>query len=338
MTDKTLPPTKPSFFSQGSWEQLSPPLRCRDATMSVFVLRADEEALKELCDTRLNHPSQGAVQYRPATPYVMLTFHHIKKLFATHQGKYLDTSIEEKQVDLRIAVVDEKKIGGLEVVRQISMFVPWALTNHPWAMLSAREWYGFPKELGTIHLPTQATTPQTAAFAVSPHLWHQPLTTPPIPALTITPIVPEDDEPPVSLFGALKQVVGGSVKNIGELLASGEITLPGLSLVRDFAECLYKRAIPLLSIKQQRRPGRPQEALHQTITTVLMRDLFLRKVWPINGEFVLERNKLPQDHPMMTLFPHNHHTIPVQGAFRIEYDFVMDTGKLTWSSTTESIR
>ena len=136
----------PYYVERGGEVSLCPPGVAMGTRAYCFVLEADRTKLAEMFDRYLNEPSMGAVHYEPVGSLVILMFANIPHLSATLPP------------DVRMGYMVEREVAvwtlGYDTVRdQFSMFNPYMIVNHPWAMAMGREVYGFPKQLGVVTLP-----------------------------------------------------------------------------------------------------------------------------------------------------------------------------------------
>jgi len=134
----------------------------RDAHIAAFLLPARIEALRSLCDTYLNTPSDGAVDYRPLGPYALL-------LYADMQIQSLDDRdqvigwMQETEASFWVpAVARSKPGGGFRTPNHAAWFLPYLFVDNPYAIASGREVYGFPKTEGHFEKATRIQNPEFA--------------------------------------------------------------------------------------------------------------------------------------------------------------------------------
>jgi len=123
----------------------------REARIAVFLLPARIEALRALCDTYFDTPSNGAVKVSPLGPYVLL-------LYAEMQIQSLDERDEasgwmhETEVSFWIPAATR--------ANHPAWFLPYLFVDNPYAIAAGREVYGFPKTWGQIEKPASVQNPE----------------------------------------------------------------------------------------------------------------------------------------------------------------------------------
>lgn len=126
----------------------------REAHIATFLLPARSEALRSLCDTYFDTPSDGAVKVSPLGPYVLL-------LYADMQIQSLD------ERDEAIGWMHETEVSfwipAATRANHTVWFLPYLFVDNPYAIAAGREVYGFPKTWGQFE---QAERIQNPEFAV----------------------------------------------------------------------------------------------------------------------------------------------------------------------------
>jgi len=133
----------------------------RDAHIAAFLLPARTEALRALCNTYLNTPLDGAVDYRPLGPYALL-------LYADMQIQSLDDRDQdvgwmwETEVSFWVPLIARSELGGLRAPDHAAWFLPYLFVDNPYAIASGREVYGFPKMEGHFEKAERIQNPEFA--------------------------------------------------------------------------------------------------------------------------------------------------------------------------------
>ncbi len=129
------------------------PYQQREARIAAFLLPARLEALRALCDTYLNTPTDGAVAYKPLALYILL-------LYAEMQIQSLDAR------DQAIGWMPETEVGfwipTTTRTNQAGWFLPYLFVDNPYAILAGREVYGFPKTWGHFEKAASIHNPEFA--------------------------------------------------------------------------------------------------------------------------------------------------------------------------------
>lgn len=167
------PRTSP-FIRRGGSHTMPPPWIAKDVDMHAFYLRCDPQALQELCDRCLNRPSGNVFAFQPTTRYVMLTFQRFDDLHTTASGYENIGFVQENEAALWLFVSDRNG-SRLPDGNDWSAFVPFMVTDDPIALLTGREVYGFPKELGAVSLTGGASPFSVEVHAFSSDDASQPI-------------------------------------------------------------------------------------------------------------------------------------------------------------------
>lgn len=135
------------YIRRGTIDTFPAPWRAENVEMSVMYLKANRTQLCKLCDRTLNNPSNGYFKFRPTTDYVMLTFQNINQLWSMDKDYQSFGFIDELEASFWVFVKDENNPDSEEM-----MHVPYMFTDNPFAVLTGREVYGFPKEFAEIKI------------------------------------------------------------------------------------------------------------------------------------------------------------------------------------------
>jgi hypothetical protein len=147
-----LPPYIGSHLQRGLFKA---PYLQQDAHILVFLLAADRQRLRDLCDTKLNALGTEAARtapgfdYAPLAPYVLMLYATMKISSLDAQDRALGW-MRETEISFWVPTVARAKSGGLLVPDHVAFFVPYLFVDNPYALLAGREVYGFPKTLGQI--------------------------------------------------------------------------------------------------------------------------------------------------------------------------------------------
>lgn len=129
------------------------PYRQRDAHIAAFLLPARSEALRALCDTYFDAPSNGAVKVSPLGPYILL-------LYAEMQIQSLDERDEAigwmRETEVSFWMPVTSRAG------RAAWFLPYLFVDNPYAIAAGREVYGFPKTWGQFEKPANIQNPEFA--------------------------------------------------------------------------------------------------------------------------------------------------------------------------------
>jgi len=136
-----------------------------------FILEGDKDKLQATLDARLNtvFPNSG-LRYKPLGNNVFFTFSLTANGYSNNVVDKEKGYILEHEIAFWIPVIEEKYNGRRWVANRFALFIPFIFVNNPFALLSGREVYGFPKTMGTFSIPgsvhyADAFTVDTMSFA-----------------------------------------------------------------------------------------------------------------------------------------------------------------------------
>jgi acetoacetate decarboxylase len=274
-----------------------------------FVLPADQARLQDVCDRFLNAPSGGAVDYKPHG-VVFLAFSHVERLVSGDPDR---GTIRYKDIAFWIPVS-----GG--ATKPFCLFPPFIFVDDAATIVTGREVFGLPKQLGRFAMPLRledlasAPKPEFRAEVSGTLLpggmddWRT--------LLTIEQIGSEAHSDEKRFFSALKKML-----------------LP--SALKDFdvpSWLSHLTAVPTVGLKQFRDAANPERACYQAIveaplTTVRLhgRPRFLSNAFELTlmdvpSHPVAERLGLSPDPQIVPL------TIYFEATMR------MDAGTVVWSA------
>jgi len=290
-------------------QSLPPPGELQEITFYYFAVPANNETLTALCDRLLNGPSGGATAYRPMG-LVLLAFTHVEQLGSTHAHRGV---ITYKDIALWIPVR-----GGQS--RELCLFPPYILVDDAATMITGREVFGLPKQLGRFAMPARfgdlatAPAPQFRAEIVGTlaprgqNDWRTLLT------------IERSGDVRAHDPGAILQFLAGFLP----AALRGGLSLPGwLSELT---------AIPVVGLKQFRDATRPGAACYQAIVEAplsvvklhraptFMRDAFELTVMDLHS------------HPVARTLGLSPSPIRVPLAVHFEATVRMEPGTVVWSA------
>lgn len=151
------------YINYGGDSTLPPPYQFGELTLYGFFYQGDIEAMQAMVDERLNFPEDSDYQFEVFSPLVMLSFAGINRAFSIpEQDKGYD---QEHEVFTWVLLLEKKKIAGKWVPNRLVWMIPYIIVDNFWAIVSAREVYGFPKTYGQTTLPDSENPEQASYFA-----------------------------------------------------------------------------------------------------------------------------------------------------------------------------
>lgn len=138
----------PPYVVNGNLYDALDSVQLCDVVMHMFCVKADETKLQAWLDKTFATPSGGAVRYRALGDRVFLGVAEIGKLYTTHGENKGYTS----EIDITIWILAQREDDGLFSLRWIPAYL--FVDSGP-ALVSGREVWGFPKQLGRFDFSPQ---------------------------------------------------------------------------------------------------------------------------------------------------------------------------------------
>ncbi len=140
----------PDYIQRGGEIVFSPPGVAKGVRMYAFMLRADPERLTRMFNCYLNEPSGGVARIVPVGSTIVLNVVELKHVGALTPPDNVRGYFRELEMAIWTLGYDEE-------VESYATFVPYMIVDRGSAMAMGREVYGFPKQLGTVTLPPDAS-------------------------------------------------------------------------------------------------------------------------------------------------------------------------------------
>lgn len=150
---------KPEYIERDGETVYRPPYEQRDTLLNGWLLRSSKVALQKILDRDLNHPSGGAVHYKPLTSTVLLSFANIKQIHSLEARDAGRGWIPEIDVCVWILAGAFKTEHGHEELDHMAWYVPYIWVDNPFAVSTGRETVGYPKAIGWMQPPTRPHDP-----------------------------------------------------------------------------------------------------------------------------------------------------------------------------------
>jgi len=255
----------PSYVDGGlDWTIPRGPYLQQDAHIAAFLLRADGQQLKRLCDRSLNAVSGGEIEYVPLVPYVCVLLADMVVSSLDARDRELGR-MHERELSFWVLTLARVPAGGLWVPDHVACYIPYLFIDHPRAMLIGREVYGFPKTSGRFDGPMDWQAP---AFGLD--VWGTERLAPDAEdgwqrLLRVEPSGAESDQGDATWSrwdqarAAILNLLTRDVAfPMADAMAGGEEATQGLFDMNELK-------VPLVFVKQFRDSADPQQACYQTL-------------------------------------------------------------------------
>ncbi|MBV9421512.1 MAG: acetoacetate decarboxylase family protein [Solirubrobacterales bacterium] len=143
-------PGRPTYVDYGALMTPPAPFRSLNTTLWGFWASADSHRVGALCDKVFNQPTGGAVQCKPLSEYVMLSWGSIARVVPETAPYDRFGGVEEPQVAIWVPVALRDRLG---VDWRFAMFIPYMWLENPMSLATGRELFGYPKSGGWPQFP-----------------------------------------------------------------------------------------------------------------------------------------------------------------------------------------
>jgi hypothetical protein len=317
-------PKQPTYVNYGAMVNTNVPYLCKGTRMSGFLVEADLDKLKALCQKVITAPSQGVVEYVPLSHYVVLAYADVASVSSIDPPLNHVGSVNERQVAIWILTAEVKREAGALVAQRLAWFVPYIIVDNPASLTGGREVYGYPKSFGWFDLKGDKVIDELHVdvfggdFGPDKQAGRHRL-------LEITVLEPGADLQVKNEWNNMSDA-HDEVKEILWDLEDGEIIIPGLHLAEDLWEDITKHEINQVFLKQFRSATQGAGADFQNINEVRS------MVTSFGGMSLLNKHKL-------TLHALDSHPITkelgIQSqeallSYVIDMDFTQGTSDVVW--------
>lgn len=345
----------PLYVNTPSGQCFNQPYDVKETNLYGFVLEGKISNLQKLCDTYLNEPSNGEVEYRPLTNYVIFSFNLINYLKSIDPPYSERGIINEQEGMFWILTMVGKQKGPIFQVDRLAWFVPNLYINRSPSLISGREVYGLPKQIGQIH----HSPPQLEDDRVPDLLALDTLTfkkfAPESQAefsrlIEINKIDRGDSHPAIKPWESFTEAAREIHKILCDLDSNfkldGTIEVPTLSLPFHLIDYVSQRIVPVVALKQFRDVEYGQRACYQSIVELPMQltkfhggrpyafgnfgDRFEFKIYKYESEPLVEQMGLST----INTPGEDAYRIPVKLALFLNFDFLVKSGKTVWEAKT----
>lgn len=333
----------PHYVERADGQAFNQPYLIKGTKMYGFVIEGSMTKLQEMCDKYLNNPSNGEIEYRPATNYVVLTFNTIDSLSSIEPPDRDKGKVDEEEAVFWMLTVVGKKVGPFFVAERLAWFLPYLYVNNSPVLVSGREVFGFMKELGKLQIPKINQDPDlfTADTLVFKEF------DPEVKAkddrlLEVRRIEKGEQHPAIKTWDSFDEAIAA----ISGLLFDnpGEIVIPGLQLPLNLLEYMLNKDLPFVSLKQFRDVVDSKRACYQALleSTMQLTTFYGGKLFGFNNfgdRYELTINNFASQPLVQDMGLHKGYSpgsestrIPVKLSFLLHFDFILNNGKTVWQA------
>lgn len=319
----TPEPTLPLYVVRDANETPAPPFIARGTRMFVLPVEARLASLQALCNRQLH--LGGPARYEPIVPLV---------LFYCQDNAEIESAAPRagiRELDFGFLIPLLAKEPGRSA--RIVSFVPYLWVDTELACRAGRELYGYPKAAGQLVMPAG----QGGVFSVDGMIaqtpeeggrWAMRRIVEAWPAAAGYKEIEDEETDPIKAFRALLRRVGG----VGA----------AWKLACNAAGDLLEGVVPMVFLKQFRAIEDPERACYQAIV-----EAPVRRLGGLRGGGCLKKpyELAVLDTPALPLAAQlglrggrrsgEELIVPVCSGFWLEFDFVMDGGRVVWRARSQ---
>ena len=314
------------YINRGGEQTFAQPNTSTNSLLYAFVLEGAVSNLQQLCDRYLNDPAQGRIQYRPAMPFVLVTFGQNPELRSQDPSQKNIGFVSENEVAIWMLTMAGRQVGPFFWIDHLAWFMPYLFVDSSYAMATGREVYGYPKEWGWLEVPTKDQPLDRLSVEADVFETFSPTT-----LATRKPVITVDrmdcDERPCYLPRQWRSHQQGVEAIATKLLGNRRsIPIPGAGVNAQVILGLLTGAVPFVYLKQFRDIRDGHQPCYQAIVEA---DTDLKKLHGgglINHPFNMHINNFAS-HPIVSELGLGSYTPPVKLACWLEFDFLLAQGR-----------
>lgn len=315
--------TKPTYVELDGGMVFRPPYLQDKTFLTAWLLRSDKRAQQALLDRAFNHPSGGAVDYRPIFSSLIFSFANIERISSLDpkdRGYGYTTEVDTCFWMLTGAY----KHGALD---HIAWFVPYIWVDSSLALVAGRDVYGYPKQIGWSKLPSSPSDRGP--------IWTDGLVIPRYDASAAVRrerIVTLERTGPDPLIPPLAWGAGGMISAVRELferMAELDDVRFDLALLQHLLEGFFGGHVPMVFLKQYRDACSGDKAAYQAIVEANATVTDFEGAGLLPAGFAMTIHQYDSHRVADTLgLPEG--PFAVDHGFWTRFSFSMDLGKEIW--------
>jgi hypothetical protein len=143
----------PSYVDYGALMTPPAPFRSLNTTLYGFWAQADSQRIAALCEKVFDQPSNGAVQCKPLSAFVMISWGSIERVVSATAPYDQRGGVGEPQVAIWVPVALRDPTSS---DWRLAMFIPYMWLDNAMSLATGRELFGYPKSWGWPQFPEDA--------------------------------------------------------------------------------------------------------------------------------------------------------------------------------------
>ncbi|MCA9523127.1 MAG: hypothetical protein KC609_19260 [Myxococcales bacterium] len=321
--------TSPPYRPRGGEQSYMAPFRMTGAHFSGYVISASNGALQAIVDRYLNAPLADTV-YRALGDFVLFVDAPIDRLRSILPPDSEMGFNRETDVGLWFLVGAGHREGDLWVLERLAWFIPYLWVDVPVNVITGRETYGYPKQMGWFSRSGASDGP-----LLTVETYVLPTFSPDTPLQKLPILTLERQSNGLALVGQAFDDATDAIEALVKAIVGddGTIIVPGIELVVHLLRYIVNREMPLVFLKQFRDVVDPRRACYQAVLESPMHVTAFHGGGLYLGDFALEITTYAS-HPIVADLglvgtPTVTGTrVPIDVAFQLHFDFETELARL----------
>ncbi|MGI8921231.1 MAG: hypothetical protein ACR2HD_06095 [Solirubrobacteraceae bacterium] len=317
--------TLPQYVDYGSLVSVPAPFVSLNTTLHGFWFEADRERLEMLCRKIFHEPSGGAVDVRPISGHLMISWGQIAQVISQTPPFDRYGGVAEPQVAVWLPAARVRQRGDQLVAEHFFMCVPYIWLDNAMSLATGRELFGYPKAWGWLGFPAQDGTGGFTLDAFGLDYGRDELAAR-HPLLELVPT--EALSLQETVFDAPRDVARDVADHLYERDDEGVHVHRGLRFLESVIADLLQRRLPTIFLKQFRSIEDGRGAALQQIVTASC------SVTRLRAARLARRHQLTvhdlDSHPVGAEL--GLESQPTELAYKVEMDFEVGGGEVLWDA------
>lgn len=316
------------FICYGGNFVVQQPFVVRRAQTFAFALDGNRDRLQALCDKTLN--LSPTTRYTVVSSTVLAAFMRMERLCSGVPASAACGMFTERELNVSILLAAEEKVGPVWLPARLVWHMPYLWLDSSNAMIAGRDIYGFPKQFGSIAMPSRegepaefcATGEVLPRFAPQTHASIEPIAT-----------LRRTDAATVEFAEPFAEIAGAAGAFVQEVM---RVTDPLLFLGAGLADLAAENLLNLVFLRQLPSIVDGSRACFQSIVEASSLPRELRDGGFLRGDYVMEiphHDSAPWAYELGIAALPEKVTVQPHAAFHLDLDFDLSPGREIWTAT-----
>lgn len=316
------------FIRYGGNFFVQQPFVIRQAQTFGFAVDGDRDRLQALCDRTLN--LSPSTRYTVVSSTVLVAFMRMARLCSAVPAAAACGSFTERELNISILLAAEEKVGPVWLPARLVWHMPYLWLDSSHAMTAGRDIYGFPKQYGSIAMPSRegepaefrATGEVLPCFAPQTHACTESLAT-----------ARRTDAPTLEFADPFAEIAGAAGAFVREVM---RITDPLLFLGASLADLAAEHLLNLVFLRQLPSIVDGSRACYQAIAEASSLPRALHGGGFLRGDYALEiphHDSAPWAYELGIAARPAAVAVQPHAAFHLDVDFELSAGREIWTAS-----